>query len=179
MVASEFAIISARKRPSKSRRPVARQKSAVERLPAELPKLLWKWVNQHGQAVLVFRACLKIPRGAVFVPGAGWRGATRENTLEGSSTKEQRSEAARGAKTLRAAGLFVFSCVCSALTARCGDAPASPPGPKPKPLAAAPHAIFRQALSRSRTQPPWNAGGRISIYCNCRIETAVHHPARN
>src|ERR1700733_4974991 len=48
----------------------------------------------------VLRACLKIPRGAVFVPRAGWRGVTKENTLHGSSTGEQQSQAALGAKTL-------------------------------------------------------------------------------
>ena len=51
-------------------------------------------------------------------------------------------------RTLRAAGLF---CPWPALTrlaqaARCGDAPASPPWPRPKSLAAAPFRIFRQAL---------------------------------
>ncbi|MBM3841301.1 MAG: hypothetical protein FJ398_25780, partial [Verrucomicrobia bacterium] len=37
------------------------------------------------------RACPKIPRGPVFAPKAGWRGATKENILPGSSTEEQRS----------------------------------------------------------------------------------------
>ncbi|MBM3841190.1 MAG: hypothetical protein FJ398_25200, partial [Verrucomicrobia bacterium] len=40
------------------------------------------------------RACPKIPRGPVFAPKAGWRGATKENILPGSSTEEQRSQAA-------------------------------------------------------------------------------------
>jgi hypothetical protein len=35
-------------------------------------------------------------------------------------------------------------------TARFGDAPFSPPWPKPKSLAAAPLAIFRQALKKQR-----------------------------
>ncbi|MBM3838753.1 MAG: hypothetical protein FJ398_12470, partial [Verrucomicrobia bacterium] len=55
---------------------------------------------------LRLRACPKIPRGLVFAPKAGWRGATKENILPGSSTEEQRSQAAFGAKTLRAAGLL-------------------------------------------------------------------------
>ncbi|MBM3838416.1 MAG: hypothetical protein FJ398_10695, partial [Verrucomicrobia bacterium] len=42
------------------------------------------------------RACPKIPRGPVFAPKAGWRGATKENILPGSSTEEQRSQAAFG-----------------------------------------------------------------------------------
>ncbi|MBM3840784.1 MAG: hypothetical protein FJ398_23060, partial [Verrucomicrobia bacterium] len=46
----------------------------------------------------VVRACPKIPRGPVFAPKAGWRGATKENILPGSSTEEQRSQAAFGAK---------------------------------------------------------------------------------
>ncbi|MBM3839178.1 MAG: hypothetical protein FJ398_14665, partial [Verrucomicrobia bacterium] len=45
-----------------------------------------------GQGAL--RACPKIPRGPVFAPKAGWRGATKENILPGSSTEEQRSQAA-------------------------------------------------------------------------------------
>jgi hypothetical protein len=62
------------------------------------------------------------------------------------STVEQRSQRAFSAKTLRAAGLLPVACVGSALTARCGDAPASPPWPRLKSLAAAPFRIFRQAL---------------------------------
>ena len=64
-----------------------------------------------------------------------------------SPTKEQRSQPAFSSKTLRAAGLLPVAGVGSAVTARCGDAPASPPWPQPKSLAAGSHAIFRQALS--------------------------------
>src|SRR5215213_3531206 len=95
----------------------------------------------------MFGACLKIRKGAVFGPQAGWRGATKENILYGSSTEEQRSQPASGPKTLRAAGLLAVGFVGSALTARCGDARASPPRPQPKSLAAAPFLIFRQALN--------------------------------
>src|SRR5713226_3106241 len=93
------------------------------------------------------RACLETTRGAVFGEKAGWRGATKENIPGGSSTEEQRSQAAFSAKTLRAAGLLAAACVGSDLTARCGDARSSPPWPQPKSLAAGPHAILRQALS--------------------------------
>ena len=58
---------------------------------------------------LTLRACLKIPRGAVFGEKAGWRGATKENTPCGSSTEEQRSQTAFSPKTLRAAGLLSLS----------------------------------------------------------------------
>ena len=106
----------------------------------------------------MLRACLKIPRGAVFAQEAGWRGAsspevlqaggaTMENTPCGSSTEKQRSQTAFSAKTLRAAGLLSLAGVGSVVTARCGDAPTSPPWPNPKSLAAALLAIFRQALS--------------------------------
>jgi len=61
-------------------------------------------------------------------------------------TEEQRSQTAFSAKTLRAAGPLPGASVGSAVTARCGDAPASPPWPRPKSLAAAPLRIFRQAL---------------------------------
>ena len=94
------------------------------------------------------RACFKIPWGPVFAEKAEWRGATKENIPGGSSTEEQRSQAAFSAKTLRAAGLLSAAGVGSALTARCGDAPASPPWPQSKSLAAGPHAILKQALRR-------------------------------
>src|SRR5436190_21940329 len=93
------------------------------------------------------RACLKIRKGAVFAPEAGWRGATKENIPRGSSTEEQRSQPACGEKPLRAAGLLAVAGVGSVLTARCGDARTSPPWPQPKSLAAAPFPIFRQALT--------------------------------
>src|SRR5215204_4057161 len=96
---------------------------------------------------LRLRACLKIRKGAVFALQVGWRGATKENIPGGSSTEEQRSQPACGAKTLRAAGLLPVGFVGSVLTARCGDARTSPPRPQPKSLAAAPFPIFRQALS--------------------------------
>src|SRR6185295_5704327 len=97
-----------------------------------------------------------------------WRGATKEtawrdsaelslgnlicrawqaHTPGGSSTEEQRSQTAFCAKTLRAAGLLALAGAGSVVTACCGDAPPSPPWPKPKSLAAAPLVIFRQALS--------------------------------
>src|SRR5690606_19063746 len=67
-----------------------------------------------------------------------------------SLTEEQRSQPAFSSKTLRAAGLLSVACVGSAVTARCGDVPASPPWPQPKSLAAGPRAIFRQALKTKR-----------------------------
>jgi len=100
----------------------------------------------------LLRACPKIPRGPVFAPKAGWRGATKENILPGSSTEEQRSQAAFGAKTLRAAGLLSVDCVGSVLTARVGDARTSPPWPQPKSLAAGPRAIFGHALNSTSVQ---------------------------
>ncbi len=101
------------------------------------------------------RAGLKIPGRAVFVLKVGWRGATRENTLHGSSTEEQRSQTACRTKILWTAGLLSVGGVGSAFTARSGDAQASPPCPQPKSPAAAPLAIFRPAL--------WSAGRRLII----------------
>src|SRR6185503_4778886 len=98
------------------------------------------------------RACLKIRLDAVFGEKAGWRGATKENIPGVSSTEEQRSQTAFSAKTLRAAVLLPVDCVGLAVTARCGDAPASPPCPQPKSPAAAPSPIFRQALMRGRAE---------------------------
>jgi hypothetical protein len=62
-----------------------------------------KWLGCGGR----IRACLKIRNDAVFVARAGWQGATKENTLHGSSTEEQRRQPALAAKTLRAAGLLL------------------------------------------------------------------------
>src|SRR6266542_1375154 len=95
----------------------------------------------------LLRACLKITWCLVFVEKAGWRGATREHPRSGAVTEEQRSQPAFSAKTLRAAGLLAAASVGSAVTARCGDAPTSPPWLQPKSFAAGPHGIFRQALS--------------------------------
>ena len=94
------------------------------------------------------RACLKIPRGAVFGEKTGRRGATKEHTPCGSGTEVQRSQPAFSAKTLRAAGLLALSGVGSVVTARSGDTGAraevpSPPWPEPKSPAAAPFAILR------------------------------------
>src|SRR5215207_1682396 len=86
--------------------------------------------------------------GCCFAPQAGWRGATKENIPGGSSTEEQRSQPACGAKTLRTAGLLSVAGVGSVLTARCGDARTSPPWPQPKSLAAAPFPVFSQALKQ-------------------------------
>ena len=77
------------------------------------------------------------------------RRAWEAHTPCGSSTEEQRSQTAFCVKTLRAAGLLALAGVGSVVTARCGDAPPSPPWPKPKYLAAAPLAILRQALKQS------------------------------
>ena len=105
------------------------------------------------------RVCLKIPRGAVFVQRAGWRGVTKEDTLHGSSTEEQRSQTTLCTKILRTAVLLSLSGVGSVGTARCGDLPmasparTSPPWPKPKSQAAAPLAIFSQSLSPLGANP--------------------------
>src|ERR671922_1547055 len=104
--------------------------------------------------MMKLRACFKIPRGAVFAQKAVWRGATREHSRQRSVTEEQRSQTAFCAKTLRAAGLLPLGGVGSAVTARCGDAPASPPCPEPKSLAAAPLAILKHALRTSEVQSP-------------------------
>src|SRR5208283_1492884 len=91
------------------------------------------WRNRHDRSERAgnVRACLKTTRGSVFEEKAGWRGATKENIPGGSSTEEQRSQAAFSSKTLRVAGLLPVAGVGSAVTARCGDAPASPPWPQP------------------------------------------------
>src|SRR5436190_10196191 len=106
--------------------------------------------NGYGPAYTPPRhsSTLQIPWGPVFAEKARWRGVTREHGHPGPVTEEQRSQRAFSAKTLRAADLLALAGVGSAVTARRGDAPASPPWPPPKSLAAGPHAIFRQALTR-------------------------------
>jgi hypothetical protein len=51
-----------------------------------------------------------------------------------------------GVATRRAAALLAAASVGSTLTARCGDARASPPWPRPKPLAAGPLSILNTLL---------------------------------
>jgi len=72
-------------------------------------------------------------------------GASPQGGCDRGATKP----AALGAKTLRAAGLLPLARVGSFLTARCGDARNSPPGPSPKSLAAGPLPILKQALRES------------------------------
>ncbi len=108
------------------------------------------------------RARLKIRRGPVFEEKAGWRGATREHTRQRSVTEEQRSQPAFSSKTLRATVLLGWACVGSAVTARCGDAPASPPWPSPKSLVAGPLPIFRRALTAHQA-----TNQASTAFCTC------------
>src|SRR5260370_33752119 len=108
------------------------------------------------------RACLETTRGAVLGEKAEWRDATKENIPSGSSTEEQRSQTAFSPKTLRAAGLLSVAGVGSAVTTRCGDAPASPPWPQSKSLAAAPLVVFKKALKAcQRTGGRSDRGDRL------------------
>jgi len=128
----------------------------VEKQGRARKKLATRWSNEkitnndprRSRARNRMRACLKIPRDAVFEQSGGWRGATRENTFHGSSTKEQRRQPAVGSQTLRVAGPLAVGCVGSVAIARrmaYGDAPPSPRCLQPKSLAAAPVAILRPA----------------------------------
>jgi len=146
--------------------------------------------------ILVLRACFENRRGSVFAPKALWRGATKETALRGSaqqflgklygraweahipggsSTEEQPSQRAFGAKTLppslqlrrasRAAGLLAAAVVGSARKARFGDSGAraeapSPPRLRPKSLAAEPLLFSKHALNSSSPRPlPLPASG--------------------
>jgi hypothetical protein len=103
--------------------------------------------------------------GPFFAEKAEWRGATKENIPGGFSTEEPRSQTAFSAKTLRAAGLLPAAGVGSAVTARSGDAPASPPWPQPKSLAAGPIGIFGHAL---KSAEPASASLRAYVEKNQR-----------
>src|SRR5439155_21920330 len=125
------------------------------------------------------RACLKIIKGAVFAESAVWRGATKENIPCGSLTEEQRSQTVFSVKTLRASSLLPVACVGSAVTARCGDAPASPPWPQSKSLAAAPLRVFKRAVSRcgspnrQRSQPRGSGPGPLAVLVIRAADQAV------
>src|SRR5204863_9333182 len=112
------------------------------------------------------RACLKIPRGAVFVQKVGWRGATKENTPCGSSTEEQRSQATFCAKTLWAAALLSFASVSSVGTARYWDAPPSPLWPKRRgrciPIAGCADRANAGERQKSRRPEGFRAEGRLA-----------------
>jgi len=88
----------------------------------------------------------KVSGDPVFEERGRWRGARREDTRPWSLTDEPRSQMPLSSKTRRAAVPLGVSFVGSAVTARCGDAPTSPPRTPPKPLAAGPHSLLRWAL---------------------------------
>src|SRR5258708_38014496 len=108
-------------------------------------------VNQKSGSVLTFdtKSLFENSMGSCF-PGKGLMARRQEHTLQRSVTEEQRSQSAFCAKTLRAAGLLSGPCVGSVLTARCGDAPASPSWPQLKSLAAGFHAILNRLPKRGK-----------------------------
>ncbi len=119
------------------------------------------------------RDCLKNKWGPVFAEKALWRGATREHTRQRSVTEEQRSQRAFSAKTLRATGLLREAFVGSTVTARCGDAPVSPP--RPRRIGIIRHHYFRnacqtiQAPMAPQTNPSMTATGhRLVLRTACK-----------
>jgi hypothetical protein len=128
--------------------PTRRSSKPRSEFPGVAPET-WQERGVHGSACgYSLEPVEKVSGDPVFAEKAGWRGATKEHTPKGSVTEEQRSQPAFSAKTLRAAVLLGVLFVGSAVTARCGDAPASPPRSRPKSLAAGPHSLFRRALRR-------------------------------
>ena len=121
---------------------------AVARAVALVFLLCHRMICKATPLVARFRAGLKIPRDAV------------------------------GPQTLPAAGLLAVGCVGSVVTAHHGDAPPSPPCPQPKSLAAAPLAIFRQALNREPSGVPKSTGDRVRTVAR-RLQPlpigAIHH----
>src|SRR6266851_4947722 len=102
-------------------------------------------VRKSGSKAVSCEPVLKL-RGVLFVPkrpdGGRDDGAYPSAVCDRGATKPE----AFSAKTLRAAGLLSGACVGSAVTAHCRDAPASPPWPQPKSLAAESHAFLKQTL---------------------------------
>jgi len=60
----------------------------------------------------------------------------------------QQNQVIRGGENLQTAGLLAVGGVGSVVTARCGDAPTSPSGPRSKSLAAAPPRNFQTSSER-------------------------------
>ncbi len=92
------------------------------------------------------------------MPKSVWLGATMEHTPRGYATGEQQRQTGLGAKTFRrrplgyggtsrATVLLPLGFVVAVVKARHGDAPTSPPRPRPKSQDAAPFPILRPDLS--------------------------------
>jgi hypothetical protein len=106
----------------------------------------------------------------------GWMARRDEGAYpQWSVTEEQRSQPALFVKTLRATGLFGEAFVGSTVTARCGDAPVSPPRPPLKSLVAGPIPFFRQAQrsvpTAAPTPPPFSTW-HTPCMMPCRMEHA-------
>ena len=101
------------------------------------------WATAHSGEPF-FEPVLKF-RGMLF-SSKEMDGEARRGRIPFLGLRPRSSQPAVCLKTLRAASLLAVGSVGSVVIARCGDTPRSPPGPHPKSLAAAPRAIFRQAL---------------------------------
>ncbi|MBM3838748.1 MAG: hypothetical protein FJ398_12445 [Verrucomicrobia bacterium] len=97
-------------------------------------------------SVGALRACPKIPRGPVFAPKAGWRGATKENILPGSSTEEQRSQKAKSPQPSGAGRRLAGCGVARRSQPQNGDAPSSRLASGQAALPPKPEVIFAQTL---------------------------------
>ena len=95
----------------------------------------------NDQLQFLLGRVFKMIGDAVFEEKAGWQGATKENTLYGSLTEEQRRQTAFSSTILRTTCLYAGNFVVATVIARCGDTPAAPPRFQPKSLAAAPQAF--------------------------------------
>jgi hypothetical protein len=73
----------------------------IEQHPPVVPGTLGQPLSNPSNKMdkVELRACFKIPWGPVFAEKAEWRDATKEKIPGGSSTEEQRSQAAFSAKT--------------------------------------------------------------------------------
>ena len=95
-----------------------------------------------------------------------------------ASTEKQRSQSARCSKTLREADHLSVARAGFPTSWSCGQNHFSPRCPHPKSLAAAPLAIFRQALNREPSGVPKSTGDRVRTVAR-RLQPlpigAIHH----
>ena len=123
-------------------------------------------------------------RSAVIGQKAGWQGATKENTLHGSSTEEQRSQTAFCSITLRAAGLLAWGLVVACVTARCrgmaraartSARSASPQSPNPQPQHLSP--FSDRLLANDAVE--FRVERATGPFCRATRPTAVRKPRIN
>lgn len=118
---------------------------------------------------ICFEDCLCSRTSHVGWQRTGGQGATRLLSIPQSVTEEQRRRTVRCVPAFRENGLLPEAFVGSIVTARCGDAPASPPWPRAKSRAAGPVPLLKQALSNMLSL------ALFLIVCNIASANGFHY----